>query len=128
VGQLHRQPAFGVGPTIDGDLDPVDLDRGDGQQGVQFDDQSGQGRLGGEVQHGDRVDGLVFGQDLDRQIGLVELHRLLFRRQRLIGGKSEGGRFTWRRRRLGDGGAGRQRQGAGCGQKQNLDAHEPLPV
>ena len=111
AGQLDRQTAFGIGPAVGGDLDPVDLDGGDGQQGVQFDLQPVQRGRGGEVQNRDGVDGPVLGQDPDRQVGLVEPHRLLFRRQGLVGGEGEGGRLARRRGRRGGRGAGGQSQG-----------------
>ncbi|RYG14973.1 MAG: hypothetical protein EON96_11450, partial [Caulobacteraceae bacterium] len=123
LGQLHRQPALGIGPAVDGDLDAIDLNRRDGQQRIQIDDQGLQRRLGGEIQHGDRVDGLVGRHDLDRQVGLVEPHGLLLDGQRLVGGQGVGGGFTRGRGcRCRGGGAGGQGQKARGGE-QNRHAH-----
>lgn len=130
AGQGDRQPPLRVGPAVGGNLDPVHLHRGDGQKRIQLDRQPVQRGRRGEVQHGDGVDGLVGGNDPDRQIGLVEPHRPLFRRERLVGGQGEAGRFARRRgRRPGRGRASRQGgQGreAGGGE-QGLDAHRTFP-
>jgi hypothetical protein len=97
LGQLDGHPALGIGPAVGGNRHAVHRDFRHGQQGVQFDHQPVDRRGGGEVQQGDGVDGLFVRDDPDRQVGLVEGHRQLLGRARLVGAQGEGGGFARRR-------------------------------
>ncbi|MNL31066.1 hypothetical protein D3C87_1528350 [compost metagenome] len=112
LGQGDGQAALGVGPVGDGLT--VHADGGDGEQGVQLDDHGGCRGVGGEVEDGDALDRLGLGQELEREVGLVEAQGQLFRRARRAAGQGEGRRIGRRRRLL------RQSRGAeqGCGQAE----------
>ena len=96
LGQRNGHPPLGIAPAALAGryLAPVHLHRCDRQQGIQLNHHGRQRRGGGEVQHGDRLDGLCLRQDLDRQVGLVEHHGQLLRRARLVGAEGEGGRLA----------------------------------
>ncbi|MNT12222.1 hypothetical protein D3C72_1471430 [compost metagenome] len=123
LGQGDGQATIGVGPAGDGLA--VHGDGGDGEQCIQFDhDGGGRGR-GGEVEDGDALDRLGFGQELERQVRLVEAQRQLLSCARRAAGQGEGrriasrGGFLGERRRRQQGGGqaegGGQAQGGGSG-------------
>ena len=97
LGQRDGHPPLGVAPAARGQFASVDLYRRHVEQGVQLDHHGGERGGGGEVEHGDGVDGLRLRHDPNRQIGLVERHGQLFGRARLVAAEGEGGGFAHRR-------------------------------
>lgn len=110
--QGDGQPSLGVGPA--GDRLAVHGDRGDDEQGVQLDHDGGGRRRGGEVEDGDALDRLGLGQELERQVGLVEAQGQLLGRARRAAGQGEGRRIA-RRRRLLRQGRGAEQGARECG-------------